>query len=113
MAHLVLGLHHPMDRAGLVNEGRFDIALTQVHFSEVLGVSLVDPDRLRLSGIVEVDQTGVPFRTKASFFDETPTKPIIIIGAVEIIDGATGVTPRKSARARRITIHELAGSAWP
>ncbi len=39
MAHLVLGLHHPMDRASLVDEGRFDIALTQVHFAEMLGLS--------------------------------------------------------------------------
>lgn len=56
--------------------------------------SMVDPRRSKLTGIVEVDQTEIPFRTKASFFDEALAKKIIIVGAVEVVDAETGITPR-------------------
>jgi hypothetical protein len=59
--------------------------------------SMVDPDRSLLSGLVEVDQTEIPFRTSASFFNPAIAKKIIVIGAVEVIDRATNVTPRKKA----------------
>ena len=58
--------------------------------------SMVDPDRSLLSGLVEVDQTEIPFRTSASFFNPAIAKKIVI-GAVEVIDRATNVTPRKKA----------------
>jgi hypothetical protein len=59
--------------------------------------SMVDPDRSLLSGLVEVDQTEIPFRTTASFFNPALAKKIIVIGAVEVVDRATGTTPRKKA----------------
>lgn len=36
--------------------------------------SMVDPDRELLSGVVEIDQTEMPFRTKDSFFDRKKRK---------------------------------------
>jgi transposase-like protein len=59
--------------------------------------SMVDPDRSLLTGLVEVDQTEMPFRTKASFFNSDLAKKIIVIGAVEVVDRTTGKTPRKRA----------------
>jgi predicted RNA-binding Zn-ribbon protein involved in translation (DUF1610 family) len=46
--------------------------------------SMVDPDRELLKGVVEVDQTEVPFRTKEGLFDPTKPRKILIIGAVEV-----------------------------
>lgn len=60
--------------------------------------SMVDPDRTKLTGLVEVDQTELPFRTKAAFFDEKTARMMIIIGAVEVIDRASGTTPRKKRK---------------
>jgi len=51
--------------------------------------SMVDPDRSLLEGVVEVDQTEIPFRTDDSFFDPRKAGKIIIAGAVEIVDRAT------------------------
>src|SRR3954453_21730918 len=59
--------------------------------------SMVDPDRSLLTGLVEVDQTEMPFRTKAAFFNPTLAKKIIVIGAVEVVDRTTGKTPKKRA----------------
>lgn len=59
--------------------------------------SMVDPDRSLLTGLVEVDQTEMPFRTKATFFNPTVAKKIIVIGAVEVVDRTTGTTPRRRA----------------
>jgi len=56
--------------------------------------SMIDPDRTKLSGIVEVDQTEIPFRTKKVFFDDARARKITIIGAVEVIDRDTRMTPK-------------------
>jgi hypothetical protein len=59
--------------------------------------SMVDPDRSLLSGLVEVDQPDIPFRTSVSFFNRAVAKKIIVIGAVEVIDRVTNATRRKKA----------------
>jgi hypothetical protein len=51
--------------------------------------SMVDPDRELLGGLVEVDQTEIPFRTSNVFFDPNRTGKIIVAGAVEVVDRAT------------------------
>jgi hypothetical protein len=96
-AHLMS--NHSNGMSALQLKGQMDVTYkTAWLLEQKLRRSMVDPDRTKLAGIVEVDQTEVPFRTKASFFDETTAKRIIIIGAVEIIDQATGVTPRKKRK---------------
>jgi hypothetical protein len=60
--------------------------------------SMVDPDRSLLTGMVEVDQTEVPFRTKDAFFNSALAKKMIVIGAVEVVDRTTEKTPRKRAK---------------
>ena len=48
--------------------------------------SMVDPDREPLEGVVEVDQTEIPFRADDAFFDPGEGGKILVIGAVEVID---------------------------
>lgn len=45
MAHLLLELHYRMQDAGLAEEGRFPLPLTQSQFGEALGLSLVHVNR--------------------------------------------------------------------
>lgn len=60
--------------------------------------SMVDPDREPLEGVVEIDQTEIPFRDTQKFYDPNRSGKIIVIGAVEVRDRATG----KAAKPRKI-----------
>src|SRR4029077_19671501 len=52
--------------------------------------SMIDPDRSLLEGVVEVDQTEIPFRTDDAF------GKIIVAGGVEVVDRTTNrAKPRK------------------
>ncbi|MGH7074219.1 MAG: IS1595 family transposase [Stellaceae bacterium] len=54
--------------------------------------AMVDPDRTLLEGVVEVDQTEIPFRSG----DVGKAGKIIIAGAVEVVDRTTNrAEPRK------------------
>jgi transposase-like protein len=58
--------------------------------------SMIDPDRSLLEGVVEVDQTEIPFRTDDAFFDPKRAGKIVVAGAVEVVDRATNrAKPRK------------------
>jgi hypothetical protein len=57
--------------------------------------SMVDPDRSLLTGMVEVDQTEVPFRTKDAFFNSALAKKT---GAATRHDGEYSA----ACRARRV-----------
>jgi transposase-like protein/Zn ribbon nucleic-acid-binding protein len=57
--------------------------------------AMVNPDRSKLGGVIEIDQTEIPFR------QENPPPGvggrqgmITVVGAVEIVDRATGGTPK-------------------
>jgi len=52
--------------------------------------SMVDPDRDLLEGVVEVDQTEVPFRAGEAFFEPGAAGKILVAGAVEVIDRRAG-----------------------
>jgi transposase-like protein len=51
--------------------------------------AMIDPDRSPLEGVVEADQTEIPFRSDDAFFDPGKAGKIIIAGAVEVMDRAT------------------------
>lgn len=55
--------------------------------------AMVDPEREKLEGLVEIDQTELPYRVGDAFFDPTKAGKIIVIGAVEVVDHTTGGTP--------------------
>ena len=58
--------------------------------------SMVDPNRERLEGVVEVDQAEVPFREGDAFFEPGNAGKILVIGAVEVIDRASNqAKPRR------------------
>ena len=58
--------------------------------------SMVDPDRDLLEGVVEVDQTEIPFRAGDASFEPGSAGKILVVGAVEVIDrGAGRPKPRR------------------
>src|SRR5271166_2216679 len=52
--------------------------------------SMIDPDRDLLEGVVEVDQTEIPFRAGDAFFEPGAAGKILVAGAVEVIDRSAG-----------------------
>jgi hypothetical protein len=74
--------------------------------------SMIDPQREPLEGVVEVDQTEIPFRADNSFFDPVKSGKILIAGAVEVIDrGTSQARPRR--KGRNIWILGLVASVSP
>jgi transposase-like protein len=64
--------------------------------SQKLRHSMIDPDRDLLEGVVEVDQTEIPFRVGDAFFEPGAAGKILIAGAIEVIDRAAGkAKPRR------------------
>jgi hypothetical protein len=59
---------------------------------------MVDPEREPLEGVVEIDQTEMPFRDTQTYFDPNQSGKIIVVGAVEIYDR----TRRKPQKALKI-----------
>ena len=71
--------------------------------------AMSDRERQPLHGLVEVDQTEIPFRTNETA--GAPEGRIVIIGAVEIVDRDTGEAPKtdfnrpyRNTRPRRIRL---------
>ena len=56
--------------------------------------SMVDPEREPLDGVVEIDQTEIPFRDTQTYFDPNKSGKIIVVGAVEVRDRTTGKAQR-------------------
>jgi transposase-like protein len=80
--------------------------------------SMVDPNREPLEGVVEVDQTEIPFRAGDAFFDPCESGKILIAGAVEVIDrDANQAKPRRKhakyldARSGRIRLAMIADNS--
>jgi len=74
--------------------------------------SMVDPDRDLLEGVVEVDQTEMPFRVGDTFFEPGNAGKILVAGAVEVIDRETGRS-RPGAKAANISIPDPVACDWP
>lgn len=75
--------------------------------------AMIAPDRLPLSGLVEVDETSMPFRTKDTPINPKPGRShegkMMIAGAVEIHDKAPGRLRHPqlfSRHARRLCPHQ-------
>jgi transposase-like protein len=61
---------------------------------------MIDPQREPLAGVMEVDQTEIPFRADNSFFDPVKSGKIPIAGAVEVIDRGTNQAKPRPKRAK-------------
>ena|SRR5579863_6994036 len=51
---------------------------------------MIDPDRDCLEGVVEVNQTEIPFRVGEVLFGPGAAGRILVVGAVEVIDRSAG-----------------------
>src|SRR5690242_10003630 len=84
--------------------------------------SMIDPDRSLLEGVVEVDQTEIPFRTDDAFFDPRQAGKIVVASAVEVVDRTMHrAKPRKlsakyldtrSGRVRLAAIPDNSAASW-
>src|SRR3954469_1911329 len=57
--------------------------------------SMVDPEREPLKGVVEIDQSEMPFRADETFFEITKSGKMLVIGAVEIVDHTKPQEPKR------------------
>lgn len=96
-AHLMATHSNGMSAQQLMGQLGLGSYKTAWLLAQKLRRSMVDPNRDPLEGVVEVDQTEMPFR--ADDDPDTPLKTgkIIVIGAVEVIDRATGEAQRPRA----------------
>ena len=58
---------------------------------------MVDPEREPLKGVVEIDQSEMPFRADETVFDMDQVRQNAVIGVVEIVDHTTK-KPQKPKR---------------
>ena len=83
--------------------------------------AMVAPDRTRLTGVVEIDQTEIPFREKDPPLGVGGRMGMLtVIGAVEVIDKTTGVPPRwrlgqvpLDTTTGRVRLQILPANTWP
>ena len=96
-AHLMATHSNGMSAQQLMGQLGLGSYKTAWLLAQKLRRAMVDPNRDPLEGVVEVDQTEMPFR--ADDDPDTPLKTgkIIVIGAVEVIDRATGKAQRPKA----------------
>src|SRR5665213_304941 len=70
--------------------------------------SMIDPSRAPLEGVVEIDQTEMPFRDTQDHFSPNQSGKLIIVGAVEVRDRTSG-GPQKPKRIGAKYLDTLSG----
>lgn len=88
-AHLMATHSNGMSAQQLMGQLGLGSYKTAWLLAQKLRRSMVDPERQPLSGVVEIDQSQMPFRADESFFEITKTGKMLVIGAVEIVDHTT------------------------
>jgi transposase-like protein len=96
-AHLMATHSNGMSAQQLMGQLGLGSYKTAWLLAQKLRRSMVDPNRDPLEGVVEVDQSEMPLRTDDDPGTPLKTGKIIIIGAVEVIDRATGKAQRPKA----------------
>jgi len=89
-AHLMATHSNGMSARQLMGQLGIGSYKTAWLLEQKLRRSMVDPNRDPLEGVVEVDQTEMPFRANDDLASPLKTGKILIVGAVEVIDHATG-----------------------
>ena len=79
---------------------------------------MADPNRDLLEGVVEVDQTDIPFRAGDTFFEPGKAGKILIAGAIEVIERDTNkAKPRRkgakylNTRSGRLRLAMITGNS--
>ena len=93
-AHLMATHSNGMSAQQLMGQLGLGSYKTAWLLAQKLRRSMVDPEREKLKGVVEIDQSEMPFRADDSFFEVTKTGKMLVIGAVEIVDH-TSKKPQK------------------
>jgi len=96
-AHLMATHSNGMSAQQLMGQLGLGSYKTAWLLAQKLRRTMVDPNRDPLEGVVEVDQTEMPFRADGNPDIPLKTGKIIVIGAVEVIDRATGKAQRPKA----------------
>jgi transposase-like protein len=96
-AHLMATHSNGMSAQQLMGQLGLGSYKTAWLLAQKLRRSMVDPNRDPLEGVVEVDQTEMPFRADDDPDNSLKTGKIIVIGAVEVIDRVTGEAQRPKA----------------
>lgn len=89
-AHLLATHSNGMSARQLMGQLGIGSYKTAWLLEQKLRRSMVDPNRDPLEGVVEIDQTEIPFRAHNDLISPLKTGKILIVGAVEVIDHATG-----------------------
>ncbi len=101
-AHLMATHSNGMSAQQLMGQLGLGSYKTAWLLAQKLRRSMVDPNRDPLEGVVEVDQTEMPFRAATADPDiPLKTGKIIVIGAVEVIDRATGKAQKPKTLGRK------------
>lgn len=96
-AHLMATHSNGMSAQQLMGQLGLGSYKTAWLLAQKLRRSMVDPEREKLNGVVEIDQAEMPFRADDSFFEIPKTGKMLVIGAVEIVDHTTK-KPQKPKR---------------
>ena len=96
-AHLMATHSNGMSAQQLMGQLGLGSYKTAWLLAQKLRRSMVDPNRDPLEGVVEVDQTEMPFRADERSDTLLKTGKIIVIGAVEVIDRTTGKAQKPRA----------------
>ena len=88
-AHLMAPHSNGMSAQQLMGQLGLGSYKTAWLLAQKLRRSMVDPEREPLKGVVEIDQSEMPFRADETFFEITKSGKMLVIGAVEIVDHTT------------------------
>jgi len=100
-AHLMATHSNGMSAQQLMGQLGLGSYKTAWLLAQKLRRSMIDPNRDLLEGVVEVDQTEMPFRADDDPDSPLKTGKILIIGAVEVIDRATGKSQKPKALGKK------------
>src|SRR3954467_14448048 len=96
-AHLMATHSNGMSAQQLMGQLGLGSYKTAWLLAQKLRRSMVDPEREPLKGVIEIDQSEMPFRADETFFEITKSGKMLVIGAVEIVDHTTK-KPQKPKR---------------
>ena len=94
-AHLMATHSNGMSAQQLMGQLGLGSYKTAWLLAQKLRRSMVDPEREPLKGVVEIDQSEMPFRADETFFEITKSGKMLVIGAVEIVDHTKPQKPKR------------------
>src|SRR4030095_9962972 len=112
-AHLMATHSNGMSAQQLMGQLGLGSDKTAWLLAQKLRRSMVDPEREPLKGVVEIDQSEMPFRADETFFEITKSGKMLVIGAVEIVDHTTKKLQEPKDLVRSILTRCPAASGWP